>query len=139
MDPQQPVQSQSPQQEQYQQPPQYQEVPQPQPQYQAPQPRVFLQPGNSRALAMMFYWSGIIGLIMGLIVCDKDKDPFIRHHLNQAVVLLIAYLICSLLAFVLVGYVLMIVLLVFQIMATVEAYNGTMGEMPLLGKLKIWK
>ena len=88
---------------------------------------------------MMFYWSGIIGLIMGLIVCDKDKDPFIRHHLNQAVVLLIAYLICSVLAFVLIGYVLMIVLLVFQIMATVEAYNGTMGEMPLLGKLKIWK
>jgi hypothetical protein len=65
-------------QQQYQQP----EQP-PQQSYQQPyvQQRVFNQPANNRLLAMLMYWTNLVGLIMVVIVADRT-DPFVKHHMN---------------------------------------------------------
>ena len=94
--------------------------------------------GTSRALAMSTYW-GLLPLIFAWVVGDKDTDTFLRHHLNQALVLFIATLISSFLAVFIIGGLLAIVCLVFIIMGTIQAYHGEMTELPLIGKIKILK
>lgn len=114
----------------------------PQPGYQ-PQPqvkqKVYAQTtGVSRALAMSAYW-GLLPLIFTWAVGDKDNDPFIRHHLNQALVILIGSLIAGVLSLIVIGFILAIYLLVVTIIGTVNAYNSEMTELPLIGKIKILK
>ena len=138
--PEQPYQAQQP----YQAAPQpdqpYQQAYQQQQPYQQPyqpQPRVFPQSGTNRALAMSVYW-GLLPLIFALVVCDKS-DPFIRHHLNQALVLFIGSIIAMVTAFFIIGGILAIVILVFTIMATIDAYNGIIKPLPLIGSIEIVK
>ena len=117
-----------------------------QPEYRAPaygqagsgMQREFPQPATSRALAMVLYVSGLIGLIVGLCVRDKN-DPFITHHLNNNVVLFIGFLISGILSFFLIGPILFIYLFVMLIMGMVSAYNGNTNELPLIGKIHILK
>ena len=94
--------------------------------------------GNSRALAMSAYW-GLLPLIFCAVVGDKDTDPFIRHHLNQALVIFIGSIIAAVTSFIIVGGILAIYLLVMVIMGTVHASHGEMTELPLIGKIKIYK
>ena len=86
---------------------------------------------------MSVYW-GLLPLIFALVVCDKS-DPFIRHHLNQALVLFIGSIIAMVTAFFIIGGILAIVILVFTIMATIDAYNGIIKPLPLIGSIEIVK
>lgn len=120
--------------------PGYQQPGYQQPGYQQPsQQKIYAQTtGTSRALAMSIYW-GMLPLIFAAAVADKDTDPFIKHHLNQGLVLFLGGLIAALLSIIIIGGLLAIYLLVMVIMGTVQAYNGEMTELPLIGKIKIIK
>ena len=115
------------------------EAPQ-QPNYQpAANQKVYAQTtGTSRALAMSVYW-GLLPLIFAACVADKDTDPFIKHHLNQALVIFIGSIIAAFLSIILIGGILAIFLLVVGIMGTVQAYHGELTELPLIGKMKLIK
>ena len=127
---------------------QYQQPAQPQQPFQQPyqqpyvQQRVFHQPANSRLLAMLMYWAGIIGLIMAVTVADRN-DPFIKHHMNQMVILFLAGIICAVVSVIpilgLVGFAGGIAVLVFTIMATIDAYHGDIKALPLIGNIQIIK
>ena len=94
------------------------------------------QPATSRALAMVLYISGLIGMIVGLCVRDKS-DPFITHHLNNVVVIFIGGIIGTMLSIVLIGFFILLYLLVMTILGMVSAYNGDMRELPLIGKIHL--
>lgn len=107
-------------------------------QYQAEQKVWPAQSATKRAFAMTLYIAGLIGLIFGLAVRDKD-DEFITHHLNNVAVITIGALIAGILSAIIIGMFLGIYLLVMAIMGIVSAYNGTMEELPLIGKIHIVK
>ena len=75
-----------------------------------------------------------IGLLVAFLAGDKEGAKF---HLNQALVLFIASVICGIVPFV--GWIASIVVFVFWIMGFVSAIQGTEKEVPLIGKLKILK
>lgn len=103
------------------------------------EPKVWpAQSATKRAFAMTLYVAGLLGLIFGLAVRDKD-DEFITHHLNNVAVITIGAVIASFLSFIFIGVILAIYLLVMAIMGIVSAYNGTMEELPLIGKIHIVK
>ena len=103
----------------------------------APQ-REFPQPATKRAYAMTLYAAGLLGLIFGLCVRDKD-DAFITHHLNNCAVITVGMIISSFLAFIFIGGILALYLIVMFIMGIVSAYNGDTNELPLIGKIHIVK
>ena len=144
--PAQPAAQPAPVEQAYQQPT-YQQQPQQAYQQQAYQQQPYQQAayqqyvpisGTSRALAMSAYW-GLLPLIFAWTVGDKDTDLFLRHHLNQALVILIGVLIGCILAIILIGGIIALYLFVMIIMGTVHAYHGEMTELPLVGKIKILK
>ncbi len=96
------------------------------------------QSATKRAFMMTLYVSGLIGLIICLLVRDKD-DEFITHHLNNNAVLCIGFFISALTSMIFIGMLLGIYLLVMVIMGIVSAYNGDMNELPLIGKIHIVK
>ena len=112
-----------------------------QPMYQQPTAtqKVYAQTtGNTRALAMGVYW-GLLPLIFAIVAGDKDTDPFLKHHLNQALVILIGSIICSFLTVIIIGFIGLIFLFVMGIMGTIQAYHSEMTELPLIGKMKLIK
>ena len=104
--------------------------------YQQPQQEWYPQPTTSRALAMVLYIAGIVGLIIGLCVRDKS-DPFIAHHLNNVVVIFIGSIVGGMLAIIGIGLLILLYLLIMTIMGMVSAYNGDMKELPLIGKIHL--
>lgn len=96
------------------------------------------QSATKRAFCMTLYIAGLIGLIFGLCVRDKD-DEFVTHHLNNVAVITIGAVIASFLSAVIIGIFLAIYLLVMAIMGIVSAYKGDMSELPLIGKIHIVK
>lgn len=93
---------------------------------------------SNRAYAMILYISGIIGMIIGLCVRDRN-DEFITHHLNNVVVIFIGCILGSFLSAVIIGLVLLVYLLVMTIMGMISAYHGDTKELPLIGKIHIIK
>ena len=77
---------------------------------------------------------GLIGWIIAFIAGDREGGKF---HLNQALVLNLASLICSWIP--LVGWLLAIVIFVFWIMGIVSAIKDEEKELPLIGKIQILK
>ena len=96
------------------------------------------QTATNRAFAMTLYAGGLLSLIFGLCVRDKDNE-FITHHLNNCAVITIGLVIASFLSFILIGGILGIYLFVMWIMGIVSAYHGDMNELPLIGKIHIVK
>ena len=127
---------QDPYQQQYQDPYQQQAYQQ----YQQPyQPYAYAAPTDTqRALAMLIYLAGLIGLIVALLVRDRN-DPFVTHHLNNVVVITIGSFICSLLCILIIGIIGLVFLLVVWIIGIVQAYNGEIKDLPLIGSIKIIK
>lgn len=110
-------------------------------QYQQPyQPyaRVYPVSETQRSLAMLIYLSGLIGLLVALLVRDRN-DAFITHHLNNVVVITIGSIICSLLCIIVIGFIGLLFLLVVWVMGIVYAYNGEIKDLPLIGSIKIIK
>lgn len=75
-----------------------------------------------------------IGLLIAFITGDKEGAKF---HLNQALVVWIAGLLCGFIP--LVGWIGSLFCLVCAIIGLISAINGTEKEVPLLGKIKLLK
>ncbi|UIP58474.1 DUF4870 domain-containing protein [Agromyces marinus] len=100
--------------------------------YQQSQP---LSPADEKLWATLIHIGGILfGFLPALIgyLILKDKGPFIREHtataLNFQITLLIAYVVGSILTFVIIGIFLLIAAwvcaIVFGIIAAIKANNG---------------
>ncbi len=77
-----------------------------------------------------------IGFIIAM-VSDSRNSTFTKFHLNQALILNIASIVCPLIP--LVGVLLGIAVFVFWIMAVISAANGQMKPLPLIENIKIIK
>ena len=88
---------------------------------------------------MAFYW-GFLPVIFGVKLCDK-KDPFLRQHMNQALVLCIPEALAVVLNIAgsmipiasIVGMLIAFVVLVFAVLGTVRAAKGSEDPAPLIG------
>jgi uncharacterized Tic20 family protein len=100
--------------------------------YQQSQP---LSPADEKLWATLIHIGGILfGFLPALIgyLILKDKGPFIREHtataLNFQITLLIAYIVGSILTFVIIGIFILIAAwiaaIVFGIIAAIKANNG---------------
>lgn len=94
-----------------------------------------------KGFAALLYWTSILGILLGIFyLCTNDKeDEFMKHHVNQALALFFASIICSLLVFIFIGTFLLIAVFVFQIMATVKAVHGQIDPVPIVGNYKFIK
>jgi len=97
-----------------------------------------------------------LGILVLVPIFAAKESPFARFHANQGLVLLIAY-IAAYIAIAILGAILAIVsytllllvtflyaaigigILVFAIIGIINAVNGVMKELPLIGNIKILK
>jgi uncharacterized Tic20 family protein len=102
--------------------------------------------GYDRSLATFVHvlaiFFGFLGPLIVYLV-SRDRDPFVRHHaseaLNFSITLLIGYVVCFVLVFVLIGFLLLPVLwitsVVLHVMAAMAANRGEWYRYPLNLKL----
>ena len=84
-----------------------------------------------------------IGLLIA-VICGDQNDPFFRHHLNNAVVILISSFILGIAAIIpILGWIAAIVgeifLFVCIIMGIIGAANGEYKELPIISNFKLLK
>jgi uncharacterized Tic20 family protein len=115
------------------------DAPPPQTPYATTQP---LSPSDEKLWSTLTHIGGIFfGFLAPLItyLVFKDRGAFVRHHTAQALnfqlTLLIAYIVCSILFFVIIGFFLIaavaIVAIVFPILAAVASNKGEWYRYPL--------
>lgn len=85
-----------------------------------------------------------IGILFIVPLLAAPKSPFAKFHANQGCVLFIAGVALGLVAWIpilgwIVGFVGWVFLLVLAIMGIVNALNGEMKKLPLLGDIEIIK
>lgn len=102
---------------------------------------------NSRTIGIVSYLTWI-GWIVA-IICGDRNDGFVRHHLNQALVLNIISAVCGVLARILgaipvirllsgvVFGIIGIVMLVLAIMGIISAANDDTKPLPVVGGIRI--
>ncbi len=95
---------------------------------------------NRNILAAVAYFTWI-GFLIAFLMGDKN-DPFVRHHLNQALVIDLAGLIAGVFAVIpllgaLVAAVVNIAGFVLDIMGAVSAYQGSTAPLPFIGDIHI--
>ena len=78
---------------------------------------------------------GILVLIP-LLVEPAKNSPFVRFHANQGLILLIVGLLS---AIPVLGCVVGVFCLVLTIMGIINAVNGRMKELPLIGRFRLLK
>lgn len=95
---------------------------------------------NKNILAAVAYFTWI-GFLAAYMMGDKN-DPFIRHHLNQALVIDLAGLIAGVFAVIpligaLIAGVVNIAGFVLDLMGAVSAYQGSRASLPFIGDIHI--
>ena len=95
---------------------------------------------NKNIIAAVAYITWI-GFLAAYMMGDKN-DPFIRHHLNQALVIDLAGLIAGVFAVIpligaLIAGVVNIAGFVLDIMGAVSAYQGSTAPLPFIGDIHI--
>jgi uncharacterized protein len=116
--------------------------PYPPPPYGGPQPSPPMSPADEKMWATLIQVGGLLfGFLAPLIgyLVLKDRGPFVRAWsataLNFQLTLLIAYLVGAILAFVLIGFFILlaaaIVSVVFAIIAAVKASRGEWWQYPV--------
>jgi uncharacterized membrane protein len=95
---------------------------------------------NKNILAAVAYFTWI-GFFIAYAMGDKN-DPFMRHHLNQALVIDLAGLIGGVFAVIpllgaLVAGVVNIAGFVLDIMGAISAYQGSRASLPIIGDIHI--
>lgn len=90
---------------------------------------------NSKLYSVLAYFPPL--WLVGLLAAKDDPD--VKFHVNQGIILTIAWFIASMLAFLIIGLILYIPLTIFAIMGIISAAKGEQKELPLIGKIKIIK
>ena len=117
--------------------------PQIQQQPQAPQQAYVTQDDGQykmkiRTASLLCYWFSFIGWTVSYMLAD-NKNPYLRFHLNQSLILwiisMIAYLLTRVQAISWLGSILSLAAFVLWLIAFINAYKGTTKSAPLLDKL----
>ena len=82
-----------------------------------------------------------------LLSDDSKKSPFAKFHANQQLIILIfsliGFTVASVLVIILIGFLLYIIVwiavIVFIIMGVINASNGEMKKLPIIGDFEIIK
>jgi uncharacterized membrane protein len=98
---------------------------------------------QNKGMAVIAYILFFIPLLTG----DHKKSRFVMYHTNQGLVLFLfsvgGWIVSSILMLILIGFLLMFVIgiasLVFFIIGIINALNGKMKPLPLIGKFTILK
>ena len=95
---------------------------------------------NRNLIAAVGYFTWL-GFIIAFAIGDKN-DPFVRHHLNQALVIDLAGLIAGVFAVIpilgaMIAGVVNVAGFVFDIMGAISAYRGSTESLPLIGDIHI--
>ena len=98
---------------------------------------------QNKAMAIIAYILFFIPLLTG----DHKKSPFVKFHANQGTILFLAafaaYIVSSMLTVVIIGIFLLplcfIASLAFCIIGILNAVNGKMTPLPIIGKFTIIK
>lgn len=69
------------------------------------------------------------------LLTDAKTDPYVKFHVKQSLVITIGYFIAGFLSVFLIGFLLYIPLFIFWIMGIMDASNGGMKPLPLVGPL----
>lgn len=91
---------------------------------------------NNTGMAILAY----LGILIVIpFLTEAHKDPFVKFHIKQGLVLIIAWFAAGIILAIpilgwIVGAVLWIFLVVAFIMGIVNAATGKMKELPLIGK-----
>ena len=78
--------------------------------------------------ALAYLW--ILSVVMLLV---KKDDPFVKFHARQGLILFLAGIVLSFIP--VIGWILNLVILVFDIMGFVNAIGGKQVKLPLVGDL----
>lgn len=86
---------------------------------------------------------GLLGVIIAL-VCEGKDSPFVKFHLNQSLCLLIASLAAMVVMVIpIVGWLLApivwLVVIIFMIMGIINAAQGQVKRLPLIGDFELIK
>lgn len=91
-----------------------------------------------RTASLLCYWFSFIGWTVSYMLADS-KDPYLRFHLNQSLILwiagLIAYLLMRVRAIYWIGSILSLAVFVLWLIAFIYAYKGEAKNAPLLDKI----
>ena len=81
------------------------------------------------AISYILFW-------LPLVIEEHRKNKFVMFHTSQSIVLVIASVICGIIAFITcgIGSILFIPILVFEIMGIINASQGAVKELPLIGQ-----
>jgi len=98
---------------------------------------------QGKLMAIIAYIIFFIPLLTG----DHQKSNYVKFHTNQGTVLFLfavaGYIVSSILVFVLIGLILMPIVgigsLILCIIGIINAVNGTMKPLPIIGKFTIIK
>lgn len=89
---------------------------------------------SSNTLMAILCYFGVLVIIPFLT--DAKNDPFVKFHIKQGLVLLIAYVICGFIFWVpIVGWLISVVLFVLFIMGIINAASGKQTPLPIIGQL----
>jgi uncharacterized membrane protein len=89
--------------------------------------------------ALLSYLLGIVG---GVVFLAISKNPFVKFHATQSIVLFILFIVLVFIFripyvsfFWWLGWIIELVFLIFWIMAMVKAYNGERYKIPVVGQI----
>lgn len=89
---------------------------------------------SSNTLMAVLCYFGILVLIPFLT--DAKNDPFVKFHIKQGLVLLIAYVIVGFIVWVpVVGWILGVILFILFLMGVINAASGKQKPLPIIGQL----
>ena len=93
-------------------------------------------PKNAKLFSILAYISLL--WLLGLLISPEKTSPFVRNHVNNGILICIAFAICACIPFV--GWVCEIAVAVFAIMGIVAACKTQYYTLPIVGdKIKIVK
>ncbi|OGN29085.1 MAG: hypothetical protein A3A33_00185 [Candidatus Yanofskybacteria bacterium RIFCSPLOWO2_01_FULL_49_25] len=93
---------------------------------------------NNKVFAIIGYLIPILFFIP-LVSDSGKKSPFAMFHANQQLNLLLLWIVGSILYVVLIGFLVHIFALICTIMGIINAAQGTMKRLPLIGGINILK
>jgi len=89
---------------------------------------------KGKTMAIVTYL-GLIGFIVALAT-DGKKNEYTRFHMNQALPIMIAMLVSPIPV---IGWIVAVAGLVFWIMGIINAANGEMKRLPVIGNFELIK
>lgn len=73
------------------------------------------------------------------LLTDAKDSPYAKFHANQSLLVAILYLVAGVTSFLLIGFLLYPVALIFWIMGIISASKGEMKRLPIIGNIDIIK